>query len=300
MAPRTLLFATTLLTASVLPLIAQEKTATGYTMDWTRTLQERPDPFMNARHTLNGWSFMVYECSAGEAMGHWKKHMEKLGGTAKSSKPTRVTGAAIPGLASSPPFVFANAKKDASAGGVRMYIAFALSDTTSIADEPGLVTAVHEMAVQVNRAVVQEQVAEQEKRSRKISGEVKDAQKEEAKAAERAGDAGKDLQKVNEQQAKLARKQADLQKDLNKLQEKYRIEADPKTLEKIAKTQQRIAEVEKDMAKKQEAESEAQEHKNKHDGQIPEAQKHKEKHESEKERVNRELESLKRKLEAIR
>ena len=125
MAPRTLLFATALLTASVLPLIAQEKTATGYTMDWTRTLQERPDPFMNARHTLNGWSFMVYECSAGEAMGHWKKHMEKLGGTAKSSKPTRVTGAAIPGLASSPPFVFANAKKDASAGGVPMYIASA-------------------------------------------------------------------------------------------------------------------------------------------------------------------------------
>lgn len=299
MSTRTLLFSATLLTASALPLLAQEKTASGYTMDWTRTLQERADPLMNAKHTLKGRSFMVYECSAGEAMGHWKNHMEKLGGTSKGSKPTRVTGAAIPGLASNPPIVFANAKKDASAGGVRMIIAFAMNDTTDVPDDPGLGTAVHEMAVQVNRAVVQEQVAEQEKRLKKISGEVKDAQQEEAKAAERAGDVGKDLQKVNEQQAKLARKQADLQKDLNKLQEKYRVEPDPRTLEKIAKAQQRMADLEKDMAKKQEAESKAQEHKNKHDEQIPEAQKHQQKHEAQKELANRELEALKRKLEAI-
>lgn len=281
-------------------LCAQELTESGYAMDWTRTLQERADPLMNARHTLKGWSFVAYECSAGEAMGYWKDYMEKLGGAAKSSKPTRVTGAVIPGLGGHVPIVFANVEKDRSAGGVRMIIAFALNDTANAPDEPGMSAAVHEMAVQVNRSVVQKQIAEQEKRAKKVSGELTDAQKEEAKAADRMRDAGKDLQKVNEQQAKLARKQADMQKDLNKLQEKYRTEADPKTLEKIAKTQQRMAALEKDIAKEQGEESKAQEHKNKHEKDIPEAQKHQQKHQAQKERVTRELEALKRKLEAIR
>ena len=279
---------------------AQERTETGYVKDWTHSLQERADPLMNARHALKGWSFVAYECSVGEAMGYWKDHMEKLGGAAKSNKPTRVTGAVIPGLVGHAPIVFANVEKDRSAGGVRMIIAFALSDTVNAPDDPGMSAAVHEMAVQVNRSVVRKQIAEQEKRSKKVSGELTDAQKEEARAADRAGDAGKDLEKVNEQQAKLARKQADMQKDLNKSQEKYRARPDPKTLEKIAKTQQRIADLEKDMARKQQDESNAQEHKNKHEEEIPEAQEHQQKHQAQRERATRELEALKRKLEAIR
>lgn len=286
--------------ATVRPSLAQEKTETGYTMDWTRTLQERAEPLVNARHTLKGWSFMAYECNVGEAMGYWKEQMEKLGGTAKSNKPVRVSGASIPGLGNAVPLIFGIAEKDRDAGGVRLIVSFALNDTSSAPEDPGMSAAVHDMAVQVNRAVVREQIAEQEKRTRKISGELMDAQKEEARASEHAGDAGKDLEKVNRNQAKLARKQADLQKDLGGLQEKYRKDPDPKTLEKIAKTQQRIADGEKDIAKAQGEESRAQAHKNKHEDEIPEAKKHEQKHQAQRELANRELEALKRKLEAIR
>lgn len=295
---RAIAISAAVMTATV--LYAQERTESGYAMNWTRTLQERADPLMNARHALKGWSFMAYECSAGEAMGYWKDHMENLGGAVKSSKPTRVTGAVIPGLGAHVPIVFANVEKDRSAGGVRMIIAFALNDTANAPDDPGMSAAVHEMAVQVNRSVIQKQIAEQEKRAKRISDELTDAQKEEAKAADRVQDAGRDLQKVTEQQAKLARKRADIQKDLNRSQEKYRTEADPKTLEKIAKIQQRLADLERDIAKEQGEESKAQEHKNKHEKEIPEAQKHQQKHQAQKERATRELEALKRKLEAIR
>lgn len=286
--------------AAVPSALAQERTETGYTMDWTRTLQERADPLVNARHTLTGRSFVVYECGAGEAMGYWKKRMEELGGAAKSSKPVRVTGASVPGLGIAVPLVLANVQKDREAGGVRLIVAFALNDTTAAPDDPGMPAAVHDMAVQVNRAVVQRQIVEQEARLKKITGQVKDAQKEEAKASEQAGDAGKDLEKVNEKQAKLARKQADLQKELAKLQAKYQSDQDPKTLEKIAKTQQRIADGEKDVAKAQQAESKAQAHKNKHEEAIPDAQKLEQKQQTRKDLATRELEALKRKLEAIR
>ncbi len=281
-------------------VFAQEETRSGYAMDWNKTLQERADPLVVNRRSLNGWSFVVYECGTSQAMSHWKAYMETLGGVAKSSRPVRVSGATIPGLVEAIPIVFADAHKDHEAGGVRVHLAFARNDTTSAPEDPGLVNAVHEMAVKVNRAVVTGQVAEQEKRLKKIGDELEEARKEETKASDRTASAGKDLEKVNVRQAKLARKLADIQKETNKLRERYAKEADPKTLEKIARKQQEEADVKKDIAKQQEAESKAQEHKNEHEQEIPEAKEHQRKHEGEKELAIRELEALKRKLEAIR
>lgn len=280
--------------------IAQEKGEAGFALAWTHELREEPATLANGRFTLKGWSFTAYECNASDAMKHWKRHMETLGGAVKGNDPTRSTGAVIGGLATPVPLVLAMAAKDKEAGGIRVTVAFALNDSVNAPDDPGMAAVLRTMAVKVNRAVVEDQVAEQEKRVRKVTGELAAAQKEEAKASERSQDAGEDLRKVNSKQAKLTERRADLQKELGRLQAKYQKKQDPALLEDIAKTQQRLADVDKDMAKLQKEESDAQKDVNKHQGRIPDAQEHQQKHEAQKERAISELEALKRKLEAVR
>lgn len=280
--------------------IAQEKTSDGHTLEWTYALEEQPAQLTVNKHKLPGWSFPVHECSPAGSMQLWKKHMTGQGAVVKSNDPMRATGGTITGLASSAPVTFATAAKDKSSGTTRITVVFALNDSTAAPEDPTMAKAVHEMAVQVNRAVVKAQIDDQEKRVRKTSGQLEDAQKDEAKASERASDAGRDLENVKQKQNKLTHKQADLQKEINKWQTRYNTTQDPKDLKKLTKAQEKLAGVTKDLAKEMRSESKVQEHLNKHQDEIPDARKDERKHGEQKELANRQLEALKRKLDAIR
>jgi myosin heavy subunit len=280
--------------------IAQERSSDGHALDWKHTLEEQPAHLLVNKQKLSGWSFPVYECSPGEAMQLWKKHMTAQGAVVKSNEPMRATGGNITELASPAPVTFASAGKDKKTGTTHVTVVFALNDSTAAPEDPTMMKAVHEMAVQVNRAVVQAQIADQEKRVKKTAGQLEDAQKDEAKASERASDAGRDLEDVKQKQSKLSHKQADLQKEINKWQTRYNATQDPKDLKKLTKAQEKLASVNSELAKEMKSESKVQEQLNKHQEAIPDARKDERKHGEQKEAANRQLEALKRKLDAIR
>ena len=131
-------------------------------------------------------------------------------------------------------------------------------------------------------------------------GQLEDARKEEAKASQRANDTGRDLENVKEKQSKLSRKQADLQQEINKWQTRYNASQDPKDLKKLTKAQEKLAKVNGDLAKEMRAESKVQEQMTKHQEAIPDARQDERKHGDQKEQASRQLEALKRKLDAIR
>jgi predicted nucleic acid-binding Zn-ribbon protein len=280
--------------------IAQEKSSDGHALEWKHTLEEQPAHLTVNRHKFSGWSFPVYECSPGEAMQHWKKHMTAQGAEVKSNEPMRATGGSITGLASQAPVTFATAVKDKKTGTTRVTVVFALNDSTAAPEDPTMIKAVHEMAVHVNRAVVQAQIAAQEKRVKKTAGQLEDAQKDEAKASERASDAGKDLENVKQKQSKLSQKQADLRKEIDKWQTRYNATQNPKDLKKLTKVQEKLAGVNSDLAKEMRSESKVQGQLNKHQEAIPDARKDERKHGAQKDLANSQLEALKRKLDAIR
>ncbi len=280
--------------------VAQERSLDGHVLEWKHTLDELPAQLSVMKHKLSGWSFPVYECSPGEAMQLWKTHLIAQGAVVKSNDPMRATGGNITGLSSLVPLVFAKAAKDKSSGSTRMTVVFALNDSTAAPEDPALAQAVHEMAVQVNRAVVKAQIADQEERVKKTVGQLEDARKEEAKASQRANDTGRDLENVKEKQSKLSRKQADLQQEINKWQTRYNASQDPKDLKKLTKAQEKLAKVNGDLAKEMRAESKVQEQMTKHQEAIPDARKDERKHGDQKEQASRHLEALKRKLDGIR
>ena len=258
--------------------MSQQKSSDGHALEWKHTLEEQPAQLSVNKHMLSGWSFPVYECSRGEAMQLWKKHMAAQGATVKSNEPMRATGGSITSLAPPPPVTFATAAKDKKTGTTRVTVVFALNDSTAAPENPTMINAVHEMAVQVNRAVVQAQIADQEKRVKKTAGQLEDAQKDEAKASERANDTGRDLEDVKQNQSKLSHKQADLQKEINKWQTRYNTTQDPKDLKKLTKAQEKLASVDGDLAKEMRSESKVQEQLNKHQEALPDARKDERKH----------------------
>ncbi len=279
--------------------IAQEKSNDGYALEWKHTLEEQPAQLSVDKHKLSGWSFPVYECSPSEAMQHWKKQMTAQGAVVKSTDPMRATGGNVTGLASPAPIAFATAAKDKSSGATRMTLVFALNDSTAMPEDASMTIAAHETAIQLNRAVVQAQIEDQEKRYKKTAGRLEDAQQDEARASERVSDAGQDLANVKQKQSKLAQKQADLQKEINKWQTRYNATQDPKDLKKLTKAQEKLAKANGDLAKEMKSESKVQEQLNKQQEAIPDARKDERKQGDQKEQARRHLEALKRKLDAI-
>ena len=300
MMTRTLALCAFLLAATAPTVFAQDKTEGGYALAWTHTLQEQVGQVAVKEHLFPGWSFMVHECSAGEAMAYWQERMRTMGGNAKGSNPVRVTGAIMPGQEGGTMLIFATAKMDRSADGVRITVAFALNDSTAAPEAPGMAAAVHDMAVQVNRAVVQAQVDAQDKRYAKIGEQLEDAQRQQASVARKKSDAGKQLDKVNAEQARLARKRTDLQDKLNRLEEAQRLMPDPRNAKDIAGVRQDLISVEHDIVKQQKAEADALADLNKHREQVPEAEENQQESAVERERATKEMEALKHKLGSIR
>lgn len=276
----------------------QDRTANGYAVNWTNTIDVKPDTLVNGRHRLPAFGFVVYEADVSAASAHWKSLCKASGGQVSGSGPAKTTGMAVAGFGGAALTVLTQVTKDKATGGTRMVVSFAATDST--AAEGNGEQAAREFAVRMNRSVVQRQIDEQQEVVDKLAGKVQGAQKDEAKAQKQAASASSDLERAKKQKSKLSSRQADLQSEQMKYQERYNRTKDPKDLKKLTNVQGDLVRVQKDMARQLKNESSAQATVNKRQGQVPDAQKDQQLRQGEKEKANTELEALKRKLEAIR
>ncbi len=282
------------------PLSAQERTAGGYSPVWERQLTEQREVLIVNGRALQGWGFVAYETTASDALGYWKAYMKTLGGRSRGNRPAEVTGANVPGLGLATQLIYAEGKKENTEGGVRITVAFAVNDSTAAPEAAGMQDAVHQMSVAVNRAVVRSQVDMQEDILKKSSAQVADAQREKQKDSDRAERSRLDLKKIQDRQVKLQRKQTALQRDAEKLQTQLTGSSDARTLKKMGKNHQKLADVEKDMAREQQRAEEAQARADKQQDQAPEEPADEHTDQQKKEAASSELEALKSKLAAIR
>ncbi len=291
----------TLTLACMLPTLgtslhAQQKSASGHLLNWTNSIVVEADSLMNGKHKLPAHSFMVWEADPGTAVSALRSVHEAQGARFSGSSPLRglVT---VQGMGDAPVLLLATAANDKKNGGARMQVAFAANDSTAV---PGGGEAAHAMAVQVNRAIVQQQIDAQQKIVDKAQGKLVGAQKDQAKAQEKAGKAAEDLEKAKKEKSKLVDKQAQLQKEELRLKERYNTSKEAKDLEKLNKVQGRLVKLQADLAKQIKKEADAQESANKRQKAIPGTQEAQQEHQVTKEQAVSELEALKRKLEAVR
>ena len=285
-----------LLSTATAPLLAQDRSASGHLLNWTNTIAVEQDTVVNKTHKLPAHAFMVHEAEPGAALNALKA--AHAGQNAKFSGSDPVSGlVTVTGLGEAPIFLIASAAKDKKAGGARRRVAYATNDSTAL---EGGRDAAHALAVQLNRAIVQQQIDAQQKIVDKAGSKLESAQSDQAKAQKKASSAASDLEKAKKEKSKLADKQAQLQKEQQRAQERYNTSQAPKDLEKLTKVQAQLVKVHQDLAKQLKKEADAQKTANKRQDEIPDAQKAQQGHQVTKEQAVSELEALKRKLEAIR
>lgn len=280
-------------------VLAQEKTESGYLLNWTNRIQVERDSLVNGKYKLPAYTFAVFESDAGIAVGEWVAAYESKGGKVTGSNPYKGTGVAVEGL-SGPAIVMTTVVRNKKDGTALVLVALAANDSTPVADWEAGEKAAYGLAVRMNKGVVQKQIDEQQKLLDGLTKDLASAQKDEAKANSKSADAAADLEKAKKEKAKLADKQAKLQSEQVKQQQKYNRTNDAKDLNKLTKVQQDLAKVQKDMSKQLKKEADAQKTVNNKQGDIPDAQKDQQKLQTRKDKAVSDLEALKRKKEAVK
>lgn len=269
-------------------------------MNWSGDLRVEPNTITNGKWSVNGHTITIHEADAKTALDLWKQEYKAQGATIAGSNPAKATNVSISGISSTPLLVLASVTGGSTKGDARLTLAYCTNDSTNVDASVNVESLTHDLAVKLNRAVVQRQIDEQQELVDKYTGKVEDAQKDQAKAQKKAASASDDLEDAKKQKSKLSAKQADLNKDILEYQARYNKTQDAKDLKKLTKAQEDLVDVQKDMSKEMKNEANAQEDVNSRQGDVPDAQKDQNAYQTKKEKVATELEALKRKLEAVR
>ena len=279
---------------------AQDRTESGYTLNWTGELRVEPGTISNGKWSLAGHSIPVYEADGKDALDLWKKEYKPYGADFSGSKPTKALHVLVPALSSAPILVLAHATDGAKRGPARLTLAFCANDSTPLETTGDVEQVMHELAVRLNRAVIQPQVDEQQKVVDRYADKLAGAQKDQAQAERKAANANDDLEDAKRDKSKVGDKQAEQQQEVVKLQKRYNKSGDADDLRRLTKAQAELADLQERMSRELKDEQRAQKDANKRQDDVPDAEKDQIEYQKAKEKAISELEALKRKLEAVR
>ncbi|MEZ4739848.1 MAG: hypothetical protein R2818_10980 [Flavobacteriales bacterium] len=280
-------------------LCGQERSGTGYLLNWTEHIKVERDSLVNGKYKLPAYAFEVFESDAKMAVDEWVSAYEEKGGKVTGSDPYKGAGVVVDGL-NGEVTVMANVVRNKKDGKARVVVALAANDSTAAPDESKGEKAVHDLAIRMNKGVVQKQIDDQQELVDDLTKDLASAQKDQSKAQNKSADANDDLESAKKKKAKLSNKQSDLQHDQAKYQERYTRTNDPKDLQKLTKIQQDLVKVQRDMSKQLKKEADAQKAANKRQGDIPDAVEDQQDLQAKKEKAVSDLEALKRKKEAVK
>ncbi len=279
-------------------LQAQTTTKDGVALSWERTIEVVPDSIQNGAWTLPAHTITVFESDGGWVMDQWKDEMKPVSQSVSGSKPVRVTGALVPAMGDQPLLLLATSESDKKSKLGRLTVAFAANDSMVAEGDPA--RTMRELAVRLNKAVVQQQIDARQKMLDKASGKLSGAQSDQAKINKRLNKANSDLEKHKRKLSKLQGNKAKVQGDVHGLEKKFAVTNDPKDLNRLTKARQRLAKVETGIAKEMRNGSKIQAAANKQQENLPKATDNLQDHTESREEIQRIISELKRKQDAIR
>lgn len=297
---RTSILLSSALLLSTSATYAQDKTKEGHALAWTNTISVVPDSLVNGTHTLPAFLITVFESDGSQALDLWKAELKPLSREVTGGKPAKAVGTTLPAFPGAPVMVLCTSSTDKKADLGRLTLAYALNDSTPVVDMVAAQAHAHQLAVALNKAVVQSQIDAYTKTLDKTTDKLEDAQED-------VMDNAKDLDKANKSLAKsknaVSRIQADNAKysgEIAGLEKKFALTNDPKDLKKLTKARQKLAKGESSLAKAMRSEAKAQDAVSKYQGQSPDRTQEAQEHTDSKEATEAIISQLKRKQDAIR
>lgn len=277
---------------------AQQSLKDGTSLTWDKEITVSADSLRNDSVTVPASTVPVFEASAAQVMGLLKTVMP---GAAfrKQGKQLKATGAnfATTGV---PMDVLAQVVQHKKQGRSDLTLAFLQPGTSTPVEHAALQPALRDLGVQLNKAVVQQQLDAWKKKLGKADSKTASAAKSQDKAQAKLNKAQSQLEKSAKEKSKLQNEHAILQKQIDLENQKWTLSQDPKDLKRLTKARAKITKNDAKMAKVLEAEAKAQRDLSKSSSSLPDAQKAKDEKASAQAEVQRTVDALQRKLESIR
>lgn len=277
---------------------AQHSLKDGTSLTWDKEIIVAGDSLRNDSVTVPAHTVPVFEASASQVTGLLKT---VLPGAAfkKQGQLLKATGVHFASTGS-PMDVLARVTHEKKLKRSALSLAFLEPGTSTPVENAVLQPAVRDLGVQLNKAVVQQQLDAWKKKLDKADSKTASAAKSQDKAQGKLNKAQSQLEKSAKEKSKLQNEHAILQKQIDLENQKWTLSQDPKDLKRLTKARAKITKNDAKMAKVLEAEAKAQRDLSKSSSSLPEAQKEKEAKASAQAEVQRTVDALQRKLENIR
>ncbi len=250
---RVLFFTVLLSFAGILPAFSQ-KGKDKISEDWNHKLKVDAGAEKFSGEKWYAYSFEVYEAKAKEVEDIVSDEFKKLSKDHKSAKKMiSALQASLPRISSNALDVHAIVDAKGS-GAVRVSLAFLeagvpISPQTSKDGDRAAKDLAAEYAVQFNKAIVAQQVEEQEKELEKMQKDLEKAKKNHGKLAEDVTDYEEKMKKAEEEKVKLEAKLAKQKSQDLKREAKSQQSGSSKELKRLAKERKDVEKVEKQLEK---------------------------------------------------
>lgn len=278
---------------------AQNTLKDGTTLVWDKVIAVGADSLRNDSVNVPAFSVPVHEASAKQVSALLKTVLPGAS-FRKQGRLMKATGVTFAAAGSAPVDVLARVTQNKKQRLSTLSLAFLNSGTSTPVGNPALSPAVRDLGVQLNKAVVQQQVDAWTKKLGKAHGKTESAAKSRDKARKKLNKAQSQVEKNAKERSKLQNERAIMQREIDLYNEKWMLGQDPKDLKKLTKARSRITKNEARMAKLMANEAKAQRELSKTSSNLPDVQQEQDAKAAARNEVQRTVDALQRKLENIR
>lgn len=243
--------------------IHAQTTQDGTQLEWRREITVVPTTMSVNKVDMPAHQISVFEADASTAIDLWKADYTPIS-SGISGKPLRATNVRLPQLAEEPIVVVAEASTEKKAGLAKLTLAFLANDSTPLPDNGQQAAVMRELAVRLNKALVQTQIDRYQKQLDKMSEKVGNIQADVAKTRGKVTKTNSELEKVKSKRSKVERENAQLHGEITGLEKKFALSNDAKDLKKLTKVRSKLAKNESAQAKLMVQEAKLQGTLNKH------------------------------------
>lgn len=277
---------------------AQNTLKDGTALVWDKEINVTATTIKSDTVTVPAFSVPVYEATASQVNDLLKT---VLPGAAfkKHGNVMKATGVTFTPAAATPVDLLATVTQNKKQGFSTLSLAFLNSGTATPVDNPALQSAVRDIGVRLNKAVVQQQLDKWNKQLGKADSKSASAAKSHAKAKSNLAKVQSEVDKYAKEKSKLQDQQAIMQKEVELCDQKWKLSQDPKDLKKLNEARSSITKNGEQLAKVIEKETKAQKDLSKSSADMPDSQQEKDEKSAVQTDVQHTVDALKQKLESI-
>ncbi len=268
-------------------------------MTWEHRIEVRPTTIAYGDSSIEAYGFEVYEIDAKELLAMWRSDHAGRSTSIIKGDPMVAKGVRADGLGTEPLTVLARTVQTDRKKAPMLAIAFVADSGKALPDRAAMENHVHDLAVRYNRAVVEAQIAEQEKTMTKATGKMDKSVAEKEKLTRSIEKIKGELNTLKATRMKEQARYAELQGDVVGAEQKFALTNDPKDLKKLTKARDKLGARGTKVTKLMEKEAKLQEQLNKYASELTRQEKEAKERTADKDQQDRTLEALRRKLASI-